>query len=626
MPRAAHLDADGPALRMPREAAVGPMAERSIRYTRRAPEEPVKKATRRRLAILLALLATALPALAQTGIVEEDLDPDPAVDAALPGDDSPAAAAAAALAAGDFAAAASQFRAAAEAEPDGRARAALRLRASRALFLLGDTAGARRELEAALYAEPATPLVDGRDDAGFVALHQDALAAVAKRRERDAVGRIQRAAAALAAGRNDEARGLLDEALRLAPDDPEALYDLALVDLRTGREDAALAGFERVIALGFGGGQRVPPDLKLRALNNAAVVYLRREQAEDAATALGEATRLAPGDAAAWFNLGLAREKLGERDAALEALRRAHELAPRDVATLRQLGVSLVRARAWDEAAERLLRATELEPSSADLARMLGQARRGRGDLAGATAAFRRAIELDPGNRQGEASTAGRLLAETRLEANDPATAAAAAAQVTALRPEEVDGWALLGLAKLRGGDAAAARTALERATALDPSRADVAHNLGTARLDLGDLDGAEAAYRHALELDPTLAASAETLARIAERRASLAAAAEDPKGPRGRERTSPESRLGASLVGVLLPESGERGLRVESLDARGSAARAGLAAGDVLLRVDGRPVGSTESLLRALGPGRPVRVEIQRDGERRTLLLAIGG
>ncbi|MCB1008732.1 MAG: PDZ domain-containing protein, partial [Acidobacteria bacterium] len=79
-------------------------------------------------------------------------------------------------------------------------------------------------------------------------------------------------------------------------------------------------------------------------------------------------------------------------------------------------------------------------------------------------------------------------------------------------------------------------------------------------------------------------------------------------------------------LVGVLLPDSGERGLRIEALEARGAAVRAGLTAGDVLLRVDGRPVGSADSLLRALGPGRPVRIEILRGGSRRTLLLAVGG
>lgn len=587
----------------------------------------MKTPTRRRLATLCLALATSGAAFAQAGILEEDLDPEPTPAPAIAESDVPQPGSPeAALAAGDFATAANLFLTAAESETAPGARAALRLRAARALFLFDDVAGARRELERALYESPTTPLVDGREDPAFVALQQDALAAVAKRRERDAVGRIQRAAAALADGRNEEARRLLEEALRLAPDDPEALYDLALVDLRTGNEDAALAGFERVIAFGFGGGQKVPPDLKLRALNNAAVVYLRREQAEDAATALVEATRLAPRDASAWFNLGLAREKLGERDAALEALRRAHELAPRDVTTLRQLGVTLVRSRAWEEAAGYLATATELDPASADLERLLGQARRGLGDLAGATTALRRAVELDAGNRQGEASTAARLLAETRLDAGDPATAAEAALRVTALRPEEVDGWALLGLARLRSGDARGAVTAFERATAIDPSRADVAHNLGTAKLDLGDLEGAETAYRRALELDPTMSASAETLAAIVQRRASQAAA-EDQKGPgRGAERGTTGDRLGATLVGVLLPDSGERGLRIEALEARGAAARAGLTAGDVLLRVDGRPVGSADSLLRALGPGRPVRIEILRGGSRRTLLLAVGG
>jgi len=581
----------------------------------------------RLLALLVAALAGSAELAAQ--IHEEDLDPDPepvAVEAAPAGELPLAAAGARALADGDLAGAAALYRRAAAAEPAAGPRAALTVRAAWALHLLGDAAGARAELERALYDDPHAPLLDGRVDPAFLALRQDAERDAMARREREGVARVQRAAAAIAERRHDEARALLDEALRLAPDDPEALYDLALVDLRTGRQDAALAGFERVLALDLGGGRIVPDGIKTRALNNAAVIYLAREQPADAATALDEATRLAPRDAAAWFNLGLAREKLGERDAALAALRRARELAPDDVATSRQLGVSLLRAGEFGEAAERLGSAVALEPESADLNRLLGQARRGAGDLAGAAAALERALVLDPGGRHGEAGLAARLLAEVRLEQGDAAGAAAAAAEATALDPEGADGWALLGLARLRAGDAAAALEPLERASALAPGRADVAHNLGTARLALGRLDEAAAAYRAALTLDPALAESAATLAAIEERQRAAAAAAADPRNRPAGGAPAVEARLGAALEGALVAGSGQRGLRVASLAPRGAAARAGLVVGDLLLTVEGRPIGSPEGLLRLLEPGRPLRLGVQRGAERLTLLLALGG
>src|SRR5450759_2597885 len=49
-----------------------------------------------------------------------------------------------------------------------------------------------------------------------------------------------------------------------------------------------------------------------------------------AADLLLQATELAPGFASAWFTLGETRERLGERDAAIEAFRKAEIADPED--------------------------------------------------------------------------------------------------------------------------------------------------------------------------------------------------------------------------------------------------------------------------------------------------------
>lgn len=58
--------------------------------------------------------------------------------------------------------------------------------------------------------------------------------------------------------------------------------------------------------------------------------------------------------------------------------------------------------------------------------------------------------------------------------------------------------------------------------------------------------------------------------------------------------------------------------VRLNSVVPGGAAAAAGLMAGDVLLRLDGKPVGGIDALLRLLGPdaiGRSMRAQILRDG-----------
>jgi S1-C subfamily serine protease len=66
----------------------------------------------------------------------------------------------------------------------------------------------------------------------------------------------------------------------------------------------------------------------------------------------------------------------------------------------------------------------------------------------------------------------------------------------------------------------------------------------------------------------------------------------------------------------------------VMSVDPRGPAATAGMHQGDVLVTLDGEPIRSLSSLLRALGSesvGRTVSIGLRRAGELVQVSLTIG-
>ena len=88
-----------------------------------------------------------------------------------------------------------------------------------------------------------------------------------------------------------------------------------------------------------------------------------------------------------------------------------------------------------------------------------------------------------------------------------------------------------------------------------------------------------------------------------------------------------PRGYLGLSLHPVR-EEDGGMGLRVEDVEPGGPGARAGVRRGDVILGMDGAPLGGMRELARTLGPdsvGRAMALDIRRGGERIALELTVG-
>lgn len=603
---------------------------------------------------LLLCLALALPAAAQTappaspappgGVTSEDLidapeaSPTPPTAAADDAAADPLAsqelAAEQAFMDGDLTRALGLYRELASRQPRLSERSRLRVTAAWLDFQLGNAAAASQELAAALVEDPTHEPRAEIYSAEFMALFQNAQRDATQERERRAARLLKQGVDALTRGDTATARQRIEESLALAPGSLRAIFALAQVDQREARTDAALTGFERVLALERGTPERLPRELKAQTLNNIGVIYFQRAQFEDSVQALEEASRLDSRDPRVWFNLGLARQKLGLGGPGLDALRTAHELDRRDAEIASELGRAYCGAGRFMEAVATLLEATQTHPESPTLWQEFATAQRGLGNFAGMATSLGKAIELDPSNATGAGYQAAMDLAQFALDAKNFGQAIAASQVAARMRPDQGSAWAVLGLAQQASGRLPEAAQSLEKAVAVAPDRADIAHNLGTVYLAQRRYPEADLAFRRALALDPTAGESAAALARLETQRQEAAkgkegakrgsaAAAAKPMAPAARPpRPAPvrpkPPELGAELAAVDYPPLGIRGLLVESVVPGGLAELSGLLVDDLVLRAGGRPLTQPSALhsMLASSGNVPIQLSVLRAGK----------
>jgi tetratricopeptide (TPR) repeat protein len=140
----------------------------------------------------------------------------------------------------------------------------------------------------------------------------------------------------------------------------------------------------------------------------------------------------------------------------------------------------------------------------------LGDQARKKGDVAVSDAAYRKALEIRPGDP--------RVLEARALLDNGSGNYAQGAQllrESLAVRPANPLGWVNLGIALSGMGDAAGAEAAYERALQLDPHEAVALFNLGNLHQRADDLEGAAEWYRRAVDANPGLGPAQFELARV---------------------------------------------------------------------------------------------------------------
>jgi hypothetical protein len=161
---------------------------------------------------------------------------------------------------------------------------------------------------------------------------------------------------------------------------------------------------------------------------------------EEARRAFDLATRIEPGFARAWNNLGVSHARQGDDDRAERAFRNAILADPGLAAAHANLGQLHARRNQDSEAAARLARAVELDDGNAHYHYLLGKAlvRLGRTDAAAAE--FERAAALD-----GRLFPAMVQLLKIHQARSDLARARAMALEILKIQPRQRDAVLVLG-------------------------------------------------------------------------------------------------------------------------------------------------------------------------------------
>jgi len=187
-------------------------------------------------------------------------------------------------------------------------------------------------------------------------------------------------------GKLEEARAVLEKAVRLAPNSSGMHYDLGIACEQLGDLDAALEHYSKCIEF--------EPDYA-PAYNNRAVIYARMgnfEAAIEDTTAAIERNRT---DALAYRNRGLAYHDLGEYRQALKNFTVSLSLAPDAMDTILSQAKTLMAVGDEQAALQSLDRALTLNDQVAEVWFIKGEALRNLGQEEQATACFEQATRLN---------------------------------------------------------------------------------------------------------------------------------------------------------------------------------------------------------------------------------------
>lgn len=187
----------------------------------------------------------------------------------------------------------------------------------------------------------------------------------------------------------DQAEGIYREVLAAAPNHPDALHYLGLMQYQRGRVDDAVQAISAALA--------VAPEY-VDAHNNLGNIHMEQKRFEKAEACYRRTVELAPGHLGALNNLGSVLRALGRLEEAEPVFREALKLSADFFPLHYNLGTLLYEQGRAAEAVDHLFQAMVLDPEQAGSKVMLGIALMKLGRKEEAVAHYRQWLKEDPEN------------------------------------------------------------------------------------------------------------------------------------------------------------------------------------------------------------------------------------
>lgn len=311
---------------------------------------------------------------------------------------------------------------------------------------------------------------------------------------------ITQAEQSFQAGRLGEAEGLLRSALKIQPENADALFALGLVAYRAGQTDAAIRLIEEAISFN---------PSAARFHTNLCALYELRGQPAKAIEHGRVAVTLRPRSSEAHNNLGVAYLAAGDASSAVEHFSAAITADPRNVDALANRARAHLRLQMESEAEADGRAAVAAGPRHAAAHSALGGVLLARRKFADAEAVLRAGLALAPKQRDMLLNLALALRGQKRLDA-----ALDVADQATQAYPQHAEPLSLAASICLERGAPEAALGLAERALALDPDHVETLLIAGRAHDEEQRPDKAAIQFQRALALQPRHAAAYHLLAQ----------------------------------------------------------------------------------------------------------------
>ncbi len=239
---------------------------------------------------------------------------------------------------------------------------------------------------------------------------------------------------------------------------------------------------------------------------NLGLLQANHHREEEAVQSYRQAIALNPGNAEAHNNLGILLARGGHAEEAEQSYRQALAADPGNAAAYSNLGILLASGQRRDEAENCYRQAILLAPGDGDVHSNLGVLLASQGRSEEAEQCYRRAIALDAamGGAARARSNLGILLASLRRTDE----AEQCYRQAIALEPGDAKAHTNLGLLLEDAKREEEAERCHRRALGLDPGSAEIHSNLANLLANSRRWSEAEACYRQAIALKPEAAAA----------------------------------------------------------------------------------------------------------------------